>query len=409
MTNLVELKPNRLLLDPNFDGYKLSLQEIPIIKRIFKPRVDRVLLGHNQYSVIHAKLFGFHNHLVGDEFDENGSVYFIDEDWNINKVYVDSLNDELIEPTKVWQIPKVRERISGDYNVSMKFVSKEILVVCDGTGFLYILQTGCRDSDDNFKSSFCDEVVGPNEGFVLMDAVVHNKQNPDLHVLLLSVKLDPCEQYISVIHWITLTFESNKWTQTSLKQMRTKGGVQYAALEKDCKAVYIASDNECNIVLNSDNPVSNDAEETNNDREMKYLYTWSQTKEDISISIELPENALKNLISVITDPLKLHIKYDNNNLLLGSLCQRIDSDLTHWEIVDNKLIISICKLETGLMWPELILGDDTGLQISDSDIITKVNQRFAQLTNEEQQVCTFNTVWIVLILATSVNIFFDDY
>lgn len=296
MTDLLELKPNRLLLDSEFEGYKLSLQEIPISKCTFKTKVDRILLGPNQYSILHAKLFGLHNHLIGDEYDENGSVYFVDEDWVINKVYIDPLSDILIDPIKVWQIPKIRERISGDYNVSLKFVSPELGVVTDGTGFLYILQTGCRDNDDNFKPCFSEEVAGPNEAFLLVDAVLKNKPSPDIHVLLISIKqLDLNEQYQSVIHWITLTLENDKWTQTSLKQLKTKGAIQYAALEKDCEAVYIASDHKCDIISNSDNPVLSNIEE-NNKNKTKYSYSWLQTEDDITIFIEMQENSIKNLM-----------------------------------------------------------------------------------------------------------------
>lgn len=383
MARLIELKPNRLLLDSNFDGYKLSLREILDMKSFFHIKVDRVLLNSNQYSILHAKLFGFQNHLIADEFDENGSVYFIDEDWNINKVYYKSVSDELCNPVKVWQVPKLRERICGDYNVSMKFISLDLVVVCDGTGFLYILHTGCRDNDDKFSSSFSAEVAGPNEPFVLLDAFLNQeKNNHELHVLLLSIKQDnPNEPYFSLLHWITLILENGIWSQTSIKQLKTKGAVQYAAIEKLCEAIYIVSDNECNIILNSDNPIVNESQKSEND--IHYTYEWTQTAEDISIYIVLPENPNKQLVDVKSEPLKLDIKYDNI-LVSGSLHQRIDSDLTNWYIEHNKLVISLSKQESGLIWPELIVGDHTGKYNVDSCIVDQVNEKLAHLTSEEQ-------------------------
>lgn len=386
MASLIELKPNRLLLDSNFDGYKLSLREIPLKKRSFKNKIDRVLLNSNQYSILHAKVFGFHNHLVGDEFAKTGSVYFVDEDWNVNKIYVDLLCDELSDPVKVWQVPKLRERITGDYNVSMKFVSLDTVVICDGTGFLYILNTGCRDNDDRFTVSFSEEVAGPNETFVLIDAVFNQqKANSELHVLLLSIKQEnPNEPYGSFLHWITLKFENEIWSQIALKQLRTKGIVQYGALEKGGEAVYIASDNECKITLNSDIPILKDNEKST--EELKYLYEWSQTIEDISININLPNNASKQLIHIISEPTKLVIKYDNEDLVCGFLHQRIDPDITTWSVEQNKLVVSLNKQETGLIWPELIVGDNTGKYILDSCIVEQVNEKLAHLTSEGEEV-----------------------
>lgn len=392
MASLIELKPNRLLLDSSFDGYKLSLREIPMEKRRFKNTVDRVLLNSNQYSLLHAKLFGLHNHLVGDEFAKNGSVYFIDQDWNINKIFVDSLCNELSDPITVWQVPKLRERISGDYNVSLKFVSPTTVVVCDGTGFLYILHTGCRDNAEKFRLSFSEEVAGPNEPFVLVDAVFNQqKTNPELHVLLLSIKQENLnEPYVSFLHWITLRFEKEIWSQTALKQLKTKGVIQYAAIEKSCEAVYIASDNESKIILNSDNPVLTINQQ--NAEELKYLYEWSQTIENISIHINLPDNPCKQLVHVFTEPTKIDIKYDNTNLVSGLMYQRVNPDVTTWSIEQNKLVVSLNKQEVGLIWPELIVGDNTGKLILDSCIVEQVNEKLAHLTSEQEEVYIFRVI-----------------
>lgn len=383
MYSSVELKPNRSLLDSNFDGYKLSLRDISTKKRFFEVQVDRVLLSSNQYSILHAKLYGLHNHLIGDEFDENGSVYFVDQDWNINKVYVDSLCDELCDPIKVWQIPKIRDRASGDYNVSMSIISSDRFVIGDGTGFLYILQTGCRDNDDTFSLSFSDEVAGPSEGFVIVDAVERQKTEQELHVLLLSIKQEnPNERYLSLLHWVTLTLKNGAWTQAALKQIQTKGAIQYAAIERDCEAVYIVSDCECKIILNSDYPVLYDSIQDAN-MEIKHQYEWSQSVDNIYINIELPENACKNLVHVVSDSLNICIKYDEKNLITGCLYQRINSEETTWDVKQNELEVSLKKMDTGISWSELIKDDNNGKQIQNSAKLSQVHDLLG-LTSEEE-------------------------
>lgn len=68
---LFELRPDRSLLNPDFNGYKLSLDKIPALKKEFDTSVDRVLPNNEQYSLLHAKLFGLHNHLYTDHFDRS--------------------------------------------------------------------------------------------------------------------------------------------------------------------------------------------------------------------------------------------------------------------------------------------------------------------------------------------------
>lgn len=260
MASLIELNPRRFPSDAYFNGYRLTSKPIPSRTCYFDNKVDRVLPNSNQHSVLHEKLFNFHNHLIADEF-EYASVYFIDEDLYINKVRFDTHYDELFDPVKVWQIPKSREKVYGDFNASMKFISLDMAIVADGrTEAIHILQTGDRGSSDEteFTSCFSDGVAGPIGAFLLMDAVLNAEKNyQELHVLLLSIAQEtPDEQYSSLLYWITLILENDKWSQTGVIQLKTKGAINYAALEKSCEAVYIVTEDGCNITLNTDYPIS---------------------------------------------------------------------------------------------------------------------------------------------------------
>lgn len=95
----VSLKPDHLLMDPDFEGYKLSLEalsvrstplETPImIKCPGEEQVqfnrwtasDVKFCNHSglslQYSFFHAKLFGQSNLLVMDPFDVTGETIFL--------------------------------------------------------------------------------------------------------------------------------------------------------------------------------------------------------------------------------------------------------------------------------------------------------------------------------------------
>lgn len=86
LPKLLNLKPDRAQLNPNFDGYKLSLEKLEVLTTNVSPGVDRVLPSADQYSLLYAKLFGTHNHLVGEVADGSVRVYFVDKNSAIRKV-----------------------------------------------------------------------------------------------------------------------------------------------------------------------------------------------------------------------------------------------------------------------------------------------------------------------------------
>ncbi|CAG9833927.1 unnamed protein product [Diabrotica balteata] len=398
-TTLIELNPNRQLLDSNFDGYKLSLTEIPKKKRDLSIAVDRVLLDTNQYSLLHANLYGFHNHLTADPYDETSSVYFVDKELSICKVYVDPFNEELIDPIKLLTLPRKRERISGDYNVSLRFASPTIAVISDGIENLYIVNTGSRNDDDAFNICFSDEVTDSGQSFVLVDAIVmtNKDSNEELHVLALSLKRETeQERYFSLLHWITFTKVQDVWGQTAIKQVKSKGCVQYAFIEKNCEAIYVASDDECKFTLNSDFPI---IEETSrNINADKKVYTWSQNINEITIRIKLSGEIAPEQVNINQQFNSIEVKANDAVLISGDLYHRIDTNMTTWKITqDSEPILEIIlgKEETGLMWPEFIKNDLTGEFVLNSCIQDASQAKFAHLTSETednpQSGTTFNS------------------
>ncbi|KAG5887854.1 hypothetical protein JTB14_005620 [Gonioctena quinquepunctata] len=392
---MIELKPNRLLLDSNFDGYKLSLEEIPSNKREFSNQVDRVLLNTSQYSLLHAKLFGFHNFLTGDGFDENDSVYFFDTEWNLCKTYIDPICDELIDPIVIWRLPRNRERKAGDYNVSLKFLSASTAVIGDGTGVLYIVDTGSRNDDDPFSVCFSDEVAGQDEAFVIVDAVtkVNAKEIEEIHSLLVSVEQNSeTEKFSTILHWITFSKVDDAWRQEAIRQVKTRGFIQYAHLERDCGSIYMICDSECKVISNSDFPI--ETEKTQIESKEK-VYSWSQNIEDITVRITLPADAKKELINVATESLKIEVKYDDGRLMGGDLYQKIETDMTTWTLEQNVLEVVLNKSETGSMWPELIKDDQSGEHVVDTCIAEQVHERLSHLCSDNEALpqsgTTFNS------------------
>lgn len=81
---LMAFKPNRDLLNVNFEGYKLSPSPVTCLKHEIKGKVRVAQLKDGEFSFQHMKAFSLHNHLFSDPFDDS-SVYWYCLDGTIRK------------------------------------------------------------------------------------------------------------------------------------------------------------------------------------------------------------------------------------------------------------------------------------------------------------------------------------
>ncbi|XP_060534478.1 nudC domain-containing protein 1 [Cylas formicarius] len=390
----LELKPDRLLLDSNFDGYKLSLQEIPTFRKKLDVPIDPSHLTTSQYSLLHTKLFGLHNHLFGDPFEHSQAVYFVDKDLNVRKTYIDDFGNEMIGPLTVWKIPSVRARNPGDYGITLKFPSANLAVLSDGLGVLYILSTGDRTDDSDFVQLYSGEVIACREqGFVVSDAAYRDEKK-ELHVLLLHIAEDSKDRFVSVVHWVTFqegtADDKVTWNQTNLRQLKTKGEIQYLYLEEGCENVYVISDSEVRFVLNSEYPIAEQAGDEDTS------YKWSQSDEEVSVKFVLPERPNKELVFVAVEPKKIDVRYDAKVLLSGALAGTVDPSLMTWTIENvNSLEISLTKSAQKIFWPELVLGNGRGEYVARSSNFDQMSeaapQQGATFNSQQIEECDFES------------------
>lgn len=90
MAKLFEFRPKKDLLNPTFEGYKLSLDSLPVYKHDLPNGVEHRKPNNQQLSFQHVKTFGLHNHLIDDPWEDD-FTYFISKDFQVFQINIHSL------------------------------------------------------------------------------------------------------------------------------------------------------------------------------------------------------------------------------------------------------------------------------------------------------------------------------
>lgn len=381
---LVDLRPNRHLLDHNFEGYKLNLQSLPHYSCDLDSRVDRLYPQDAQYSFVHAKLFALHNHLVLDYWDYSFNYYYIDNNRQVRHIGFENTT-HTFQSKVVYDVPVNVERKSGHFNLCLSFPSSELALISDGTGYLHILKTGPRNRpgvNQTWETVNTYLVLGEDKYFVIVDSRVQEKDNILLmHCLLQSVEHNFIH-FKSVLSWVTYSFNGKIWKQTNFRAIEGKGIVHYAALETRCGALYIASDN--GFVFTVDHQKENELKDPlTQDVQQKLLYTWHQSQEDLCITLKLEANFKREYFQCEVDLYSIKVSYAGKDIIDGKLMARVDANLTTWNIQDNGQVdILITKYQAN-EWDDLLeYMDYKGEQIMDPVMLEATHQRLTHLCSE---------------------------
>ncbi|XP_041455134.1 nudC domain-containing protein 1-like isoform X1 [Lytechinus variegatus] len=396
------LRVNRDLLDSQFDGYKLSLDPLPIYSISVKSGVDEVKLRNEEYTLQHMQAFGLTNYLSGDLWNPN-CVYFIDTDWRLMQHRI-VLESQPSEPVAVFTIPeRVTRRAASRHSVSLGFPSSNICVLSDGVGLLYILETGCRDQFEPsqwkviFKREVCngapailqDTMCRVKESEIQVDCVLLHveksapvqEENGDSH----AAKSD----YETYLEWITLkktTLDQSEFEVENSRQLKGKTAPVYCGLEEGAEGLFLASETDFAIISDSLHPVK---EEVNDEIEKEQedtplpQFTWTQTGEDVILTFIVPETVSKPDIHMVMEADRIDISIKNGKeLLSGALYRLIDISCCTWTLDKRKLDVMLSKEDEGFMWTEVVVGDTRGEYVVDPDQARQIHERLAHLTSD---------------------------
>ncbi|XP_008582112.1 PREDICTED: nudC domain-containing protein 1 [Galeopterus variegatus] len=382
------LRVKRPLLDPRFEGYKLSLEPLPCYQLELDADVAEVKLRDDQYTLEHMHAFGMYNYLHCDSWYQD-SVYYIDNLGRIMNLTV-MLDTALGKPREVFRLPTDLTACDNRLCASIHFTSSTWVTLSDGTGRLYVIGTGERgnSASEKWEIMFNEELGNP---FIIIHSISLLKaEEHSIATLLLRIEKEELDMkgsgfYVS-LEWVTVSKknkDNKKYEIVKHDILRGKSVPHYAAIEPDGNGLMIVSYKSFRFVQ-----VGQDLEE-NMDEEMSEkikepLYYWQQTEDDLTVTIRLPEDSTKEDIQVQFLPDHINIVLKDHQFLEGKLYSSIDHESSIWIIKENNsLEISLIKKNEGLPWPELVVGDKQGELIRDSAQCAAIAERLMHLTSEE--------------------------
>ncbi|KAI6075198.1 NudC domain-containing protein 1 [Aix galericulata] len=319
------LRAKRLLLEPRFEGYKLSLEPLACYRLGLADAVAEVKLRDDQYTLDHMRAFGMYNYLHLDSWSQD-NVYYVDQSGRVMNLSVTLIvfNEELGSPF---------------------IVAHSVSFVKSGTHSVAVLLLRVEKDELDTKGS----------GF---------------HVTL---------------EWVTIAEMSkegdHQYEICRKRVLQGKSVPHYAAIEPSGDGLMILSYKPFKSIQQEEEKlVENDDAKTANEKKDP-LYYWQQTEDDVTITIHIPQDITKDDIKVHFSPENIRVTLkDQPPLMEGKLHSSVDHESCTWIIKENKsLEISLIKKNEGLRWPELIIGDTNGELIMD----TEMSECLMHLTSEE--------------------------
>lgn len=382
------LRVKRPLLDPRFEGYKLSLEPLPCYQLELDAAVAEVKLRDDQYTLEHMHAFGMYNYLHCDSWYQD-SVYYIDTLGRIMNLTV-MLDTALGKPREVFRLPTDLTACDNRLCASIHFTSSTWVTLSDGTGRLYVIGTGERgnSASEKWEIMFNEELGDP---FIIIHSIsLLNAEEHSIATLLLRIEKEELDMkgsgfYVS-LEWVTISKKNKdkkKYEIIKRDILCGKSVPHYAAIEPDGNGLMIVSYKSFTFVQ-AGQDLEENMDEDMSEKIKEPLYYWQQTEDDLTVTIRLPEDSTKEDIQVQFLPDHINIVLKDHQFLEGKLYSSIDHESSTWIIKEsNSLEISLIKKNEGLTWPELVVGDKQGELIRDSAQCAAIAERLMHLTSEE--------------------------
>ncbi|NXC20863.1 NUDC1 protein, partial [Corythaeola cristata] len=337
------LQAKRLLLDPKFEGYKLSLE--PLACYQLGLDAAEVKLRDDQYTLDHMHAFGMYNYLHLDCWYQD-NVYYVDQFGRVMNLSV-TLDTALQKPREVFRLPTDLTAYDNRLCASIHFSSSTWVTVSDGTGRLYLIKSGERgnSASEKWEIVFNEELGSP---FIVVHSVSFVKSDThSVAVLLLRVEKDELDTKGSGFHitleWVTIAEmrkeNDHRYEVFKRRVLQGKSVPHYAAIEPSGDGLMIVSYKPFKFMQDEDNKLeeNDDEKATNEEKVVDPLYYWQQTEDDVTITVHIPQDITKDDIKVCFSPDGICVTLkDQPPLMEGKLYSSVDPESCTWIIGENK-------------------------------------------------------------------------
>lgn len=399
------LRPNRQLLNPKFEGYKLALDPLTLSSTRLLSSVNNVPLREESFSLQHIRAFGNHNHLVIDSWTDGGKtevVYFVNENYEVQRAVVKDTDVSSIDT--VFKTPAV-EKTEESLNSTLFFPSQSLACLCDGSGKLYLLQTGDRIGDVSQNASW---KVGSVYQFDQPSLILHAIQSPEtgcVSCLLLSITENDASTSVKDAHNVHLeliTFSQVNCSATGsisyscemLQQFRGHSAPVYAGIECGGTAILVASERPFSLVKGdseekpsgSFHSADDGMAEVKSRSSSAIVYKWSQDSEDVTVKFVLPDGTKKDDIACNVTADSVDLQIGKEILLSGPLYAKVNPEESTWTVEENSLELILVKQVQEHHWSSVVQGDDRGvyeLVGEEAQRVEEIHNRLEHLTSDK--------------------------
>ncbi|XP_012268085.2 nudC domain-containing protein 1 [Athalia rosae] len=377
MPHIIELRPDKGLLDPDFEKYQFVDDPVLILEKRLEKEVLRVEPSASQDSWLETRSFAYHNHLFKNPFDKK--CYFINKDYEL--WYLDGSGTLEF----IYALTKASlESVSPVYNPSLSFASQNIIVASNGHCNLEII---LKQGSQILRSSIFNDI---EPGIILNSVCVKNQSL--INVAMCFIIEDNGKKYSEIVLYSYSSTDSDQLLSdvklASKRVLRVKGAVEYANLESNGMYLHLMSQDSATFVFDSSNPICNDLPVDNSQEINIPKYCWSQDEDTLTVWVKILDGVDKNQIKVCVKPNNIHIRCQDLLLITGESGHRLDPDLTTWSHEKDTLKIELFKSDAGLMWHELIKGDTGGECLPNEALASEVHSRLAHLCTSQPDIET---------------------
>ncbi|XP_072266836.1 nudC domain-containing protein 1 [Pyxicephalus adspersus] len=381
------LRVNRLLLDPKFESYKLSLDPLPCYGVDLDAAVAEVKLRDDQYTLDHMQAYGMYNYLHSNPWCSD-SVFYVDQIGRILNLTV-NLDTALGKPIEVFRFPSELRSDERRLCSSMHFTSTNWVTLSDGIGILYLIHIAKADhSSGRWELKFNQELGDP---FIVIHSVLFVREEVQIiDVLLLRVEKDDLDVQGSgfrvSLEWISIALPSQDHCKCEILKRRKlygKSVPHYAAIEPDGNGLMIISYKPFRFIADEQNQAEEESMEQ--DEKKEPLYVWRQTADDVTLTFALPDDTTKDNIQIHFAPTQITVSLkEQKPFLKGPLYSVIDHESSTWILKDERRVeVTLAKKDIGSMWAEVIVGDKQGEFIPDPAQCAAIAEQLMHLTSED--------------------------